>query len=407
MAWRIHEHVIRGEIDNRVKDVVRGRIWLAGRDEPLQLELTGNACSDLAGCLLTFTNRESAQPFPAGDSGPHTVQEGSIGDLTASRKVRVFDIPLEEALAALRRGEKPPEHMANCLYLEWFSGRNGRVVIESTDYELEISAPEWRLSTDDDAQRARQASDGFGRFMQQLSDAVDAATDKVDYDKEDWDEFDYEKFLRESDARTDKYIELLEKFGDDETAEEIINREMGWTGSDDESHDQDSDDDDQQVLQEMAEEAADALENDPDLFTPDPATEGRDWIRTDDGDIRHPLQHRCYVGAMKLWRELDELETSDEESVHTLRAEYQILAAKLAGALNDLAYGRNLFEPGFVVAYLKRALGHLHAAQQALGEATNAAALPPPILARVRDELFGIREEMLRLMERFRGEASH
>ena len=30
----------------------------------------------------------------------------------------------------------------------------------------------------------------------------------------DWDEHDYEKFLKECDARTDKYMELLDKYGD-------------------------------------------------------------------------------------------------------------------------------------------------------------------------------------------------
>ena len=28
MAFRIHESVVRGEIDNRVKGIVRGRIWI-------------------------------------------------------------------------------------------------------------------------------------------------------------------------------------------------------------------------------------------------------------------------------------------------------------------------------------------------------------------------------------------
>ena len=42
---------------------------------------------------------------------------------------------MEQALEMIDRCEKPPEHMANCLYLEWFSEANGRVVIESTDYE--------------------------------------------------------------------------------------------------------------------------------------------------------------------------------------------------------------------------------------------------------------------------------
>jgi hypothetical protein len=399
MAWRIHEHVVRGEIDNRVKGRVRGQVWLAGRVEPLRLDLTGNACEDLAGCLLRFANRGTSVPFTEGD-GPLPMQEGSIGDLTASRKVRVFDIPIDEALEALRRGDKPPEHMANCLYLEWFSHSNGRVVIESTEFDLEISPPEWRLTAADNEQRARESSAGFGGFIQKLSDAVDAAKDHVDYDKENWDEFDYERFLRESDARTTKYMELLEKYGDDENLHEIIEREMGWLD------DTEAESDDAEVMEEFADEATTALNEDPDSFAPDPATEGHDWIRTNDGDIRHPLQHRCYEGAMSLWRELDELNLPERESVDKLRIEYQILAAKLAGALNDLAYGRNLYEPGFVVAYLKRALSHLHAAQEALSRSELTNTLPRPIVDRVRTELFTIRESILELMDRFRGEIS-
>lgn len=120
MAFRIHESIVRGEIDNRVKGTVKGKIWVVDRDEPFILNLRGNAHPDLAGCLLTFTNSNPPVPHPHLNS-LHPDQDGTIGDLTASRKVRVFDIPLTEALAMIRRKETPPEHMANCLYLEWFS----------------------------------------------------------------------------------------------------------------------------------------------------------------------------------------------------------------------------------------------------------------------------------------------
>ena len=135
MAFRIHDSVVRGEIDNRVKGIVRGNIWVEGRLDPVVLELTGNAHPDLAGCLLTFTNPQKRVPHPGLDS-LHPMQRGTIGDLTASRKVRVFEVPVAEACRMCQRGEKPPEHMANCLYLEWFSEANGRVVIESADFEL-------------------------------------------------------------------------------------------------------------------------------------------------------------------------------------------------------------------------------------------------------------------------------
>jgi hypothetical protein len=58
MAFRIHDSVVWGEVDNRAKGIVRGRIWVQGRADPLVLELEGNALPDLAGCLLTFRNPE-------------------------------------------------------------------------------------------------------------------------------------------------------------------------------------------------------------------------------------------------------------------------------------------------------------------------------------------------------------
>src|SRR2546425_1073545 len=118
MAWRIHDSVIRGEIDNREKGRVRGKLWLNGLAKPIALDLEGNACPDLAGCLLKFKN--PAKTFPVRKKPRFDpIQRGRIGNLSASQKVRVFTIPEHEALAMIDRGEKPPERMANALYLEW------------------------------------------------------------------------------------------------------------------------------------------------------------------------------------------------------------------------------------------------------------------------------------------------
>ena len=61
-----------------------------------------------------------------------------------------------------KREAKPPEHMANSLYLEWFSEANGRVVIESADYELTISAPEWRMTPEEDEAARETGRRGHG-----------------------------------------------------------------------------------------------------------------------------------------------------------------------------------------------------------------------------------------------------
>src|SRR2546428_1730657 len=298
MAFRIHDSVVRGEIDNRAKGSVRGRIWVEGRAEPVVLELTGNAWPDLAGCLLTFTNPQKRIARQHLDS-LHPLQRGSIGDLTASRKVRVFDIPLEEALDMIRRKEKPPEHIANSLYLEWFSERNGRVVIESADYEVTISAPEWRMTPEEDAERAQQAAAGLGDFMGKLTEAIEQQQRGQKGPEEEWDEHDYEKFLKESDARTDKYLELLDKYGDSDEAEAKIAKEMGWDHSEDESED------DRMGIEEIN-AICDAAANGPPP-KPDTNREGIDWIRNENGDLRHPLQHCCIETAVKFHTQTDEL----------------------------------------------------------------------------------------------------
>src|ERR1700755_1374008 len=43
-----------------------------------------------------------------------------------------------------------------------------------------------------------------------------------------WDEYDWERFLQQQDRKTEKYMELLEKYIDDPNRDQIIAREMGW-----------------------------------------------------------------------------------------------------------------------------------------------------------------------------------
>jgi len=399
MAFRIHDSVVRGEIDNRGKGNVRGKIWLEARAEPLLLELTGNAWPDLAGSLLTFTNplpRIVDQQLNSLD----VMQRGSIGDLTASRKVRVFDVPLTEALEMIDRNEKPPEHMANCLYLEWFSEANGRVVIESADYELSISAPEWRMTPEEDAARAQQAAAGMEGFMHKLTEAIEKHKEGQKDPEADWNEHDYEKFLKESDARTDKYMELLEKYGDSDEAEVKIAKEMGWDSGDEHEDDEETDRMTVEEMNRICEEAA----NEPPP-EPEPHREGIDWIRTEDGDLRHPLQHRCFESAMKFWHQADELglKKSDDPDLGQFIFEFQTTGVKLGGALSGIAGGRDFADAAFTVAYLKRALDHLHKSQAGLEAVAPKKLLPEKMVTEVRRELFEIREGILKLMDEFRG----
>jgi len=408
MAWRLDDNVIRGEIDNRERGVVRGRIWLDGRAEPVVLELKGNACADLAGCLLTFENPGETCALLPGDAFA-LLQRGTVGDIMASRKVRVFDVPLDEALEMSEAGRKPPEHIANALYVEWFSEANGRVVIESVAYRIKVTPPAWTLSAEDEEQRKRDAATAWKAFTQQLTDAVESQRHHGPENMEEWDEFDFEKSLRESDAITDKYMELLDKYGDTPESDDLIAKEMGWDslreqggsspGEEDAADEQDVD------LDEMDKAAGEATDE---PLVPNPATEGVDWIRVKEhgvDDIRHPLQHRCHLASRALWKDCEALGHchGTDDDLHILITEFQITSAKLAGALNGLAYGRNVHESAFTVACLKRSLSHLHKTQNACEKVAAKKLLPNKIIARVRKDIFSVREEILRLMDEFRG----
>jgi hypothetical protein len=399
MAWRIQDSVIRGEIDNRVKGRVRGKLWLDGLDEPVKLDLEGNACPDLAGCLLKFKN--PAKTFPMRKKPEfNALQRGRIGNLSASQKARAFAVPDEEAFAMIDRGEKPPERMANALYLEWFSEGNGRVVIESANFELNISAPEWRLTPAEEKQRAQDAEAGWDMFSQQLNEALEKQKRGQKDPEAEWNEHDYERFMKECDARTDKYMELQEKYGDSDEAEAKIAKEMGWDCEDDGEND---DEDGRMSVEEMNRITEEAL-NEP-LPEPEPHREGIDWIRTANGDIRHPLQHRCHESAMKVWHECDELglKESEDDDLQQFVFEFQTTGVKLGGALHGVAQGRGPRDGAFTVAYLKRALDHLHQAQAGLEAVAPKKLLPEKMVAGARKELFEIREGILRLMDEFRG----
>jgi hypothetical protein len=100
-------------------------------------------------------------------------------------------------------------------------------VIESAEFELNISAPEWRLTPEEDEQRAKEAAAGMDDFMQKLTEAIELQRRGQEDPEAEWTEHDYEKFLKESDARTDKCMELLGIFGDSNEAHEKIAKEMG------------------------------------------------------------------------------------------------------------------------------------------------------------------------------------
>jgi hypothetical protein len=304
MAWRIADNVVRGELDNRTPGLVQGKIWLAGSETPLALKLSGNGHKDLAGCRLTFSN-----PVPKED--PNLTlkpdQTGAVGDMTAARKVRVID-NFDPEVA----NEDQPfsEHTANALYLEWFSDANGRIVVESTDYEIEISEPAWRLTPEDEARQLEANANAMQSFMHRITESFDPREEAA-YNGDPKNEFEWELFLRASDRRSTKLGELLEKYRDHPDRDRLVARGMGWKEI-------------EEMLDAQAEFSEEEEEEDEDFKFEGPADEA--ISRTED-PIRHPLVRRIIDRSVELSR-LTENQRDDD--IDEMLGSYMVVGPKIA-----------------------------------------------------------------------------
>lgn len=405
MAWRISENVIRGEIDCRTKGVVTGTIWLRGHGEPLRLSLVGNPLGDLAGCLMTFTNPKPLANEAVNLSKLATMQTGTVGDLTASKKISTFDLPLKKIIELATAGKPIPTRQANALYLEWFSQGNGRVLIEGADFEVTMSVPPlWRLSPAEESAQIDANIDAFRDFLEgnDLSWTGPDEDDDVSGPDGMFDEFAWEKMLRESDQKSDKLGEVMQKYEGHPDSERLIARAMNWTWVEDELDAEERGL--YQVLDDDDDLEAEEAEADFEELKPNPLTEGKDWVRDERGEIQHPLSLRSFKLGMRMWRYADEfnlLLNEKDRTVNDMVSNAQLCAAKLAGSLNDLAYDFDP-EPGLVVASLKRAINHLHLSLRASEMVKKGDKIPTEQVEQWRRELFEIREDILRLMHEHR-----
>jgi hypothetical protein len=387
MAWRIEEHVRRGEIDNRVRGKVTGTIWLEGEEAPLVLNLQGDCQPDLAGCFLRF---ENPAPVPLVTRPPAAEQNGQAGDITAARKVRVFDMPVPEAYALLKAGGTPPEHLANALYLEWFSRWNGRVVIESTAYHLEVSEPAWRFT----AEELNRRADNPG--------AADGDTWSPEED-EPWDEFRAEQLLRESDLIGERYRRLLEEFHDHPDGEAIIAREMGWTDRTTEPADDLPDDPAADGPAEEFEPVGDEVDDEP---PPDPDREGIDWVHDRGERIMHPVAKRARDLLDPLLAEMrsagDENDPGDEP-FFAFVSDFMTVSVKLSAHLGFIARPDGCMDPALLIAWLKRDVALIHRTLTALDALSGHLRFPEDRHAHFRAELFTLRASVLEVITRLRG----
>jgi hypothetical protein len=412
MAWRIDESLIRGELDNRTRGRVTGRLWFVGREEPVRLDLSGNAWRDIAGHVLRFTN-----PQPkAGDLGDLAdLQQGLTGDITASRKVKVPDCSKDELRGYIQARQPFPWHWGNSLYLEWHSQANGRVLIESAHYHLELdSEASWAM--DESAEQGQrqansQALTGFLRTLAETA-AAEAHRDELDAPTSQ-SEASAEANASRMERLLDRVLARMEREGlaPSELARVLAEERQRLWRERGEPEPAPLTPDEKAVQHQwieqlnraaqevMAETAADDANR---AAAGEPTGSAADW---------HPLVERCYALAHRLIDEpvqrgwLSEA-AGNEDPLRELADGVLRAGAKLAGALgakqDAAAWPPGMDLAGPVVVRLKKARGHLRDAGAGLAAAEAQTLAAAGWRGEIRTELTAILTETERLIAEVR-----
>lgn len=373
MAWRVDRYVIKGEIQNVTPGKVTGLIWLKGLNKPLELKLAGNCYRDLAGARLVF---ENPHPEEGDYTGMDIFQHGLVGDITASKKVKILvdpDVPTDTFTPS-----GLPYVIGNCIYIEWFSETNGRVLIETTDFKWSITLPNWHLSESEESEQRLKNQQAMFEFMEKLVHVIEP-DDDVDSDSSEMDEFQWEAFLQKSDARSDMLMELFEKYGDDPKCELLIADAMGW----------------EIESIEYADEIDPNWNENPEKF------DDKEDDDIDDSFPNHPLISTMMDISSRIFFETESRKLLNDESSNPwnqLLWHSQLSVSKLVSALEDDTEP----EPGFVVATLKRALHLIHLAIATLEAASRLQDKKETWQTEIRKELFTLRESIFDLMQIYR-----
>ena len=237
-----------------------------------------------------------------------------------------------------------------------------------------------------------------------------------------WDEYDWERFLQQQDRKTEKYMELLEKYLDDPNRDQIIAREMGWhhlldengkdwtadldvlftssegrsakdaNGEEDESEDEDEFEDD-----ELEDDEEDFDVEDDEDEDEDGDEEGKPVSRHDN----HPLYQAASALAVYVDGMFDEHDPiAQHPAVVRLMTSSTLANVKLAAALSD----DDVDEIGMTIAYLKRALKAVTNALDASAQCQQEQLLDHEGVQDLRGRIFQVRDGIISLMGHHRGE---
>lgn len=149
MAWRPHEFLINGELDNTTLGKVTGWMRFAGLDYKVTFELEGDFHRDIRGARIRLrgNGRKDDPEAKVCMEGLAPSQTGAVGDITAGL---------------------PPRDYVDYPYIEWYSDRNGRVVLELEPNQLEVIGTPIPACESDPISREQQARNMAG-FLTGLS----------------------------------------------------------------------------------------------------------------------------------------------------------------------------------------------------------------------------------------------
>ncbi len=202
-----------------------------------------------------------------------------------------------------------------------------------------------------------------------------------------WDEYEWERFLQQQDHKTEKYMELLEKYLDHPQRDQIIAREMGWT----------------QLLQgDDWNDEVDAL-----LAEDEPGSEAEESAEAQisntsaDGFEDHSLYRAAFALTVWIDQLFDECPAlQNEPSAVKLATHSALASAKLAAALSD----DDVDEIGMTIAYLKRALKAITVSMEGAAQLLSERLISPRQHAILQQRLFQVRDGIITLMGEYRGE---
>jgi hypothetical protein len=199
-----------------------------------------------------------------------------------------------------------------------------------------------------------------------------------------WDEYDWERFLQEQDQKTEKYMQLLEKYLDDPQRDEIIAREMGWT----------------QLLdaKDWSAEVDALLDEDPEEDDDLEPEQGAKSVETFE-------EHSLYRAAFALTIWIDQLFDQkpllqNEPAAIKLATHSALASAKLAAALS----GDDVDEIGMTIAYLKRALKAITISMDAAEQLLSEKLITRAQHSVLQQRLFQVRDGIITLMGEYRSE---